>query len=484
MNRSLGTIGPDLATHRFRMPIALLLLLATITCVVATPSFANLDALVKLPIVIVFGLTALAIMTYRPVVFPLALYLFMVPFDGLLQTGGGTLTKFLAAASMGVILLVLVDRRRWVPPPMVVALWALFLCWNVASFMWSEDPWFRVVFLTATAQLFALFAICSVVRVRWGEVKALLFAVLGGGVACAGYGIYLFQKGSIQSNTASQRLDVALSNTQSINADHFSAALIFPIAIAIVAALELRGWRKIVAAACALILLAAICASGTRGSLFGVAGIWLYLIVAFRHRLQLGLLALLGLASTAFVPTIWARFSDPSQGEAGGRYSIWKVGWEYFKHHWLLGVGTEQFQLAYADAYLSMPGGDRIIHSWYSDPHNLIVSTGVELGTVGLILTLAAWYWQFRVGAEIPRTAAQFPARIAVQAGILGLFINAMSLDIMFYKYLWVAFILSSMVRNAWLTEREPVAAPAVVASSSEPAEPVVVPRPLHALQT
>jgi hypothetical protein len=40
------------------------------------------------------------------------------------------------------------------------------------------------------------------------------------------------------------------------------------------------------------------------------------------------------------------------------------------------------------------------------------------------------------------------------------------------------------MVRNAWLTEREPVAAPAVVASSSEPAEPVVVPRPLHALQT
>jgi len=38
---------------------------------------------------------------------------------------------------------------------------------------------------------------------------------------------------------------------------------------------------------------------------------------------------------------------------------------------------------------------------------------------------------------------------MALEAATVGLFINALSLDILFYKYLWIAFVLGVLIRNA-----------------------------------
>ena len=40
-----------------------------------------------------------------------------------------------------------------------------------------------------------------------------------------------------------------------------------------------------------------------------------------------------------------------------------------------------------------------------------------------------------------------------IEAGTLGLFVNALSVDLMFYKYLWVAFMLGAFVRSAYLNQ-------------------------------
>jgi hypothetical protein len=80
------------------------------------------------------------------------------------------------------------------------------------------------------------------------------------------------------------------------------------------------------------------------------------------------------------------------------------------------------------------------------------------LGVFGLALILVAWFYQFRVVACIPRSSPLFVARVAIEAGTVGLFINAISLDVMFYKYLWAAFTLGVLVRNAYLSERQPAA--------------------------
>ncbi len=456
MNQAIPQQSVDPALwfkRRFREPLVAMIVLALVTGFVVAQSFAQLDAVIKLCIASIFAVVALALVSYRPIVFPFAIYLFLVPFDGLLQTGSGTLTKFLAAASMGIVLLTIIDRRRFIAPPLVVALWGLFLAWNVASFMWSEDAFYRVDLLNATAQLFALFAIFSIVQIPWKDVKALLVAVVAGGVACAGYGAYLFRQGSVSSDTASTRLTVALSKTQGINADHFSAALVFPFALAIVAALYLRGWQRIAATLSALVLIVGIAVSGTRGSLIAVGVIWLYLMIAYRHRIQLAIIGAVCVAGSAAMPSVWMRFTDASQGEAGGRYPIWAIAWDAFRRHWLLGIGTEQFRLAYGESYIAIASG-RLVHSWSEDAHNLIASTAVELGIIGLLLVLAAWYAQFRLGSNIPRSSPMFHARIAVQAGTLGMFVNALSVDMLFYKYLWIAFMMGVIVQNTWRVER------------------------------
>jgi O-antigen ligase len=247
-----------------------------------------------------------------------------------------------------------------------------------------------------------------------------------------------------------------------INSDHFSAALVLPIALAIVAALHNRGWRKAFYAGIVLIVLGGIFVSGTRGSLIAVGVMCVYLAVFYGYRRQIAAIALAGLAFSAAFPNMWMRFLDPSQGEAGGRYGIWAIAWDAFKQHWLIGIGTSQFRLAYAESYLRIPTSS-MNAPWFEDAHNIIASNGVELGIIGLVLVLAAWFYQVRVARNVTRFSPLFHVRMALEAACVGLFINALSLDIMWYKYLWIAFTLGVLVRNAagsvQETEREAAAA-------------------------
>jgi len=418
--------------------------------------------------VLAVAAAAIALVIYRPVVLPLAAYVAVVPFDNLLQTGDGTITKFLGVAAAVTILLVMLDRRRTITPPVAVAAWGLFLVWSLASLMWAIDPIFGVGLFAQTAELFILYAMFSMLRIRSAEIVWIMLAALVGGVACSLYGIDMYVAGHVQTTDAlSARLDLQFGTGSYINADHFSAALVFPLGIALVAFLRLNGIKRMGAGAAFIILLAGILVSATRGSLIAVGVMGVYLAFVERRRIQLIAIGAIGLMASAFMPNIWLRFLDPEQGGLGGRSGIWAIGLSAFRHYWLTGAGTGNFRLAYGEAYLKTPQTGEFFHPWMEFSHNLLVNTGVELGVVGLVLVLACWWIQFRVGKHIARASSLGAARSAVEAGTLGLFVVAMALDVMWYKYVWIAFMIGVLVRNAALADpadaAEPGTAPAAL---------------------
>ena len=445
-----------------RLPLALIAVLALLLAVVvSSQGIANLSFPVKLAVLGVIGVAAASLFYARPLLFPLCAYVFMVPFDTLLNTGPGTITKFLGTASAIAMILVLTDRRRVIGAPAVALVWAAYLAWSVASYMWSAVPLYRNELLMANIELFAIFAIASMIRIGERELWSILGAALAGGTIFAGFGVWIFRNApSAVSGSSGERLAMQLTKTSYVNADHFSAALIMPIALGLVAMLHYGGWRKVLFGAALLVLFAGAAVSGTRGSFIAIGVMWLYLMICYGKRLQLALIAGAGLLATIPFPNVWIRFTDPGQGEAGGRFNIWGIAWDAFRHRPLFGIGVDQFRIAYSQSYLANAHG-QLITRWVQDPHNVIVSNAVELGVVGLVLILAAWFYQFRIVSVIPRSSPLFGARIACEAGTLGLFVNALAVDLMFYKYLWVAFMLGAFVRSAYLSQSERRSVPA-----------------------
>jgi O-antigen ligase len=437
-----------------RLPLALIVILAVLLAmVVSSQGIANLSLGVKLAALGVIGAAVGALLYARPLLFPLCAYIFAVPFDTLLQTGPGTITKFLGLASAAVMVIVLTDRRRVLGAPAAAVPWIAYLAWSVASYMWSAVPMYRNELLSANIELFAIFLIAAMIRIGERELWFILGAALAGGTAFAAFGIWIFRSApSTISGSGSERLAIQLNTSSYVNADHFSAALIMPIALGLVAMLHFKGWRKILCAAALLVLFGGAFVSGTRGSFIAIVIMWVYLMIVNRRRIELIAIAAAGLLASIAFPNVWIRFTDPGQGEAGGRYAIWGIAWDAFRQRPLFGIGADQFRIAYSQSYLANAHGT-LITRWVQDPHNLIVSNAVELGIIGLVLVLAAWFFQFRIVSAIPRSSPLFDARIAIEAGTLGLFINSLSVDLMFYKYLWVAFMLGAFVRSAYVSQ-------------------------------
>lgn len=446
------TQGPQ----RLALTIAVALA-GTAVAAVVLQGMANLALPVKACALLAAAAVSLALAVYRPVLFPFVAYLAAVPFDNLLQTGGGTITKFLGVTSALIVLLVLTDRRRTIAPPLAIAGWAAFLAWSVTSLMWADSPRFGLATLLQVLELFALFSIFAMLRVRQAEFRWMMLATVAGGIVCSLYGVYMYEGGHIQRTDAlSERLNISFGSGSFINADHFAGALVFPAAIALVGVLRLRGWKRIAAGAAFLILLGGILVSATRGSLIAIGVMLVYLAIVERRRMLVLAITVAGLAASFAMPNIWLRFLDPDQGDLGGRAGIWRIGLAAFRAHWLAGDGTGNFRLAYGEAYLKVAQSGPFFHAWAEDSHNLLVNTGVELGIVGVVLVLAAWILQFRTVARIPRESSFGYARSAIEAGTLGLFVVAMTVDLMWYKYLWVAFTLGALARNAWLARGLP----------------------------
>ncbi|MGZ3497434.1 MAG: O-antigen ligase family protein [Vulcanimicrobiaceae bacterium] len=382
-----------------------------------------------------------------PIGFPFSLYAVLTPFDGILDMPAfGTLTKVIGIATGAALLFYMLRTRRFVQPDRSLAVWILFYLWMAASLFWAMDSKTSLQLLPTALQLFVLYLVASMFPSNLKSLRLAGTAVIAGGVCAASYGFYVFHSGV---GLTKERLWIA-TDTSTLNPDHFANSLLLPLTLALVVALWTRSlWVRLAAIASITIMFVAIGLTGTRGALVAFLAILVYLMIRDRHRWQLGVLtAVAGVAVLATTGArLVARFQEAASTGGAHRVDIWRVGFTALRQHWLIGAGYGNFPFAYDTAFLSVQ--QTFFTEWHRASHNILLGTGVELGTIGLVLLIAAWYGQFRMLRNIGSEDARYPMRVALEAALIGLFVAAMFVDMMIWKYLWLAFILVAMTRNA-----------------------------------
>lgn len=422
----------------------------------AISTLAGTKTGVVLTIAAIAGPVLCYVAIVAPIILPFGLYVGLIPFDNILDFSAfGTLTKLLGIVAGGAIILYLLRTRRAVPAPKSLLLWFALYLWAATTAFWAFDQQPVFATLATSLALVILYAAISVFPADSGHFRWVSFAVVAGGLVAAAYGVYLFHSGV--DIYYGSRLRIT-TDTSAIDPNHFAAALLLPIALCLTNFLHTR--KVLVAAgniAALALLLTGVTVSASRGAVFALAVMLLYFLIRSRSRIRLlALITVTAVVALLFShqTDLWNRFGDAIATGGNGRISIWLVGFQAFRSHWLLGAGYGNFQNAYDQAML---GTSHIAWSdtdWHRDPHNLLVGSSVELGLVGIILLLAAWIAQFRMLRDIGPAEPEYPLRVATEATVLGIFVCSLFLDIMMSKYVWLAFMLVALVRNAHYLRR------------------------------
>lgn len=388
-----------------------------------------------------------------PIVFPFGLYLLLIPFNNLLTLDAfGTVTKMAAIASGAAMLFYMLRVKRSNVPPDVLVIWVLYYLWMIATTFWALDTQAATDLLPTAVQLLLLYGIIAIFPMDLARLRTVVAATIAGGTAASLYGIALFKAGAAGA-IAGGRLWLTTDNS-SYDPNHFAAALILPVALALVGVLwTQRLIIRVFYGIAVSVMLLAMAYSASRGALLGVAAVIAFLLIRDRHRLQLaGVCAVVIGLVLSLQTSLIARFGAALSTGGAGRVEIWKVGFAALKKFWLIGAGYGNFPFAYDRAFLSVY--QSTFNGEHRAPHNILLQNGVELGILGLLLLLLAWYGHFRLLQPIADDDSRHPVRLAVQGALIGLFIAGLFLDIMITKYLWLVFMFAVLVRN---TRTEPL---------------------------
>jgi O-antigen ligase len=465
---SLGKVWAFAARHQkfIRSMMAVLAIIFTLAfgayLSISFGKRAPIEGLVA-GLVIAFLPLAIYLAVTRPIIFPFSIYVLLIPFDNLLATslpqGGGdsgslgTLTKLFAICSAAAFLFWLIRNRRTVKLPDAAPLWVALLLLMSLSVFWAIDPGDSLQSLVRYAELIALYIVVSMMPVTQFEYKFVIGAAVLGGLAVSAYGVYSFFHGTnvLFSHRAGEEVSsrvIIQAGEDSIDPNAFAAALLLPISIVAMWALRLR-WSvgKLLSMGSFLLLMAGVYASGSRGALVSVAAMVGYYIFRSKYKTQLITLSLIALVASFFMPTSpWARFSNAAETGGAGRLSIWKVGLSSLKHYWLQGAGVGNYPNAYDQSFINVY--QQHTERWHRVGHNMLLTTAVELGVLGLIITLWAWYRELKSLRTIGRASQMYDLRVALEGCVVGLFVASMFLGVMSQKYTWLLFEVLALTRT------------------------------------
>lgn len=431
------------------------------------------------PLLVYFALT-------RPLVVPYSLYVLLLPFDNVLAiSSGATLTKFIGIASTGAVLLWAIGRRRFNAPSVTLWLGALLMLWLSMSTLWALDLKASLGILPTYVGLFMLYIVLSIAPVSRKDFIIILGAMILGALIAAAYGIAVFHGQSVADAHALAdnfgRLSVQIGDN-TIDPNAYSDAILLPFCLLMM--LGLRSENAIVKLG-ALVglatMLGAVYVSASRGAILAIATAVVYLVIRSRHRLQIIAVAVIP-AIIAFGTSSYMieRFKDAQHTGAAGRFGIWKVGMEAFHQHWLTGAGIGNYRAIYNSVFIHVyqayTGG------WDRPAHNLLVQISAELGVVGLVLVLAFWISHLFLLGHIKPKDEWFDFRLGLEAAVIGLFVAALSIDLIWSKYTWLLFSTMAQLRALTMPARAParrrVAVMSDIAWGTRPARPELQPRP------
>lgn len=416
----------------------------------------------------------------RPMLFPFGLYVILVPLDDILSVGhSGTITKLLGIATFGALLFAFFRRGEFVKPSPGLIAWLAVAVWTGVSGIWALDlkAW-NLEYLTF-AQNFLLYALVAMTITTTADLEVIATCIVVGGLCACALGLWPYLHGGA---TLQGRLVLPGSNPYDPpDPNHYAAALLLPLAVLFAATLGTRKWAPLLGNMSGLaMILITIVLTGSRAAMLATGVLLVYMLV--RNRRRFGAMVMLVVAPAAIVPfAAWIaqRWSNAISMGGAGRTDIWSVGAIAFKGHWLIGGGFGSFPAAFNEAVLRA----NIIHyiGWSRAPHDMVLSTAVELGVVGLILMACVFAFAFRDLAVPSVDGFLGDLRIALQGALLAIFVDSLFLDITNRKYLWLIFIMVALVRSTLISVAEQRRRTACAALSSLTPVPTLEPVKLHA---
>jgi O-antigen ligase len=340
------------------------------------------------------------------VVYPAALPMILAAsvFMELVRVEGATISRLLAPVALIVIVIALV-RGRGVIQGAAPIYWAgAYLVWAVASGLWTtsvSDTTFLlgslaigIVYMLAFASLINSHR--DLEHVVWIFAIAALFF----GALSLQHFSDVFAWGRVVEEGRSQ------GGTGDPNSFAATQLVALPLVIALAAAATKR-WLQIVLYVAALVIIASILTSLSRGGFIGLAVVLTILVVApfhlvFRTRrnkaiallvVALGTAAAVARYSSDVIGRAEGIIQEANPGSSGGsgRINLWLAARSSIEEHPWLGLGYGGFRAESTRLLLDTPGVDLsryTIRNRGQPVHNSYLEAWTDLGIVGLVLYL------------------------------------------------------------------------------------------------
>lgn len=332
-----------------------------------------------------------------------------------------------------------IDRdKKLASSPVNVFIYLYALVYMVCSFTSvSRAASLNVGLLTCVFVLFAIVLQNAVTTKKQTDV--LIYLLVAAGAIVAIYGIYQYAFGADSNeawldqdmfDTFSTRVYSTLENPN-VLAEYL--LLIIPLAVAGVLSSKSQSgkiYSAIAAGIMVLCMLFTISRGGWLGLIFAMA---VFLILADRRFIILGIIAAIA-AALVMPDSIISRFTsigNTSDGSTSYRLAIWMGTLAMLKDYWFCGIGPgpSAFNMVYPSYSYNAATAQ---HS-----HNLYLQIVCDAGVVGIIMFIALLFVFFKTTCGALARTADRKTRlrlIAVISGMFGFLLQGMT-DFSFYNY-------------------------------------------------
>ena len=368
----------------------------------------------------------------------------------------GSLSSLVGIAALASMVAHLVVSRegadRLAP---TVPLWLLFVGFAGATAAWSINPAETLADLLLLVPLVGLYVTTALLRIDAHDIERLELAIVAGGALVGLIGVVQLVTGTLpESGTGFPRFaTVGAGDVGDPNIT--AAALLLPLLVALTHMLRPGSARRVVYAGAALLCLAGIVLTLSRGGLLAVLAGCVTLAIVKRRRAMVVVmisvpLLLVGIGLLAAPDGFAARVQ---QTGSTGRSQIWSVALAECPRYCWAGSGLGTFPDLFEDAVIANP---RI--SGYElryEAHSLWFGTAIEVGLPGLLLLLAALATLIGALWRLPRDA-----RAAPLAALVALLVANSLLSNLEFKYFWLVLIYATLTTVAHPAARPVGSAP------------------------
>ena len=340
--------------------------------------------------------------------------------------GMATIVVLLADATIGA------GRRR---PASFAGAHALFLAFVgvcALTFGWSIDRTSTVEDVVLLGSVVGLYVISALAHYTKAELERVTTGIVAGGAAAACSGLVLLQTGGI----AGGRSGVPRFALTGDDPNHTAGSFLLPMILAADRALDTERppTDRALWGAAAVVIVAGIAATGSRGGL--LAAIVAFVVLVRLRAPRIGLRVAVGAALVVGVvvlvvapPQLERRLATTG---STGRSDIWRLGLRSCEDHCVLGSGWGSFPAVYREEFREAADVGGFRGEGYR-AHNIWLQALVEAGVAGFVVLVAAW-------AALLRQALRLPAsrRSAALAIVVGMAVASSLVSNLTFKYLWL----------------------------------------------